>query len=294
MPARDEILNRLRSALERSDLPFPAVDPPVLTGVDRMAVTQASGGMAELGARFCQELRQLGGTAEVVESAAEARLALINCLIEWREADEALVKGTRLRTGQEDQVLAWEPQALPIESIAEALADVGFTLVSPRELGTIESRNAVRHIRYGLTGVEAAFAATGSMFFVSGPETLRSASLLPLRHVALAPLSRLHPNMEAWLIERRERDLVSMVRGHSQLTLITGPSKSADIEMNLTLGVHGPKFVHVILFDDMSEPSAPYYGNVTYDPAEDEDLPQINPFARVDQIKSTSNPKETS
>ena len=44
--------------------------------------------------------------------------------------------------------------------------------------------------------------------------------------------------------------LENVVRGNSQLAFITGPSKSADIELNLTLGVHGPRDVHAIVFDD--------------------------------------------
>jgi hypothetical protein len=94
-------------------------------------------------------------------------------------------------------------------------------------------------------------AATGSLLMMAGPGTNRSASLLPFRHIALVPFSRLYRNFEEWLAERREAGtLIDTVRSRANLTLISGPSKSADIEMNLTLGVHGPKFLHAILFDD--------------------------------------------
>jgi L-lactate utilization protein LutC len=72
---------------------------------------------------------------------------------------------------------------------------------------------------------------------------------LPFRHIALIPFARLYPTMEDWLHEQRQQDkLVNYLRAHANLAMISGPSKSADIEMNLTLGVHGPKFVHAILF----------------------------------------------
>ena len=67
----------------------------------------------------------------------------------------------------------------------------------------------------------------------------RAASLLPLHHIALVPMGKLYGTVEAWIASlRRTHSLDDVLRAGSQVTLITGPSKSADIELTLTLGVH--------------------------------------------------------
>lgn len=249
MNARDVILDKLRTTLARPDLRFPPQQVEPLTVETRMTVTAASGSKLELARRFGAELEKLYGSFEIVESAAEARMALIARLQTWIAEEIQQAKGVRLGVGYERHILSWHPDALPVPGLAEALQDVGLTVVTPPELRSPESREAVRYIRYGLTGAEAAFASTGSLLVVSGPQTPRSASLLPIRHIALVPIKRLYPTMEDWLRTRRqEGTLVSLLRDHANLVMISGPSKSADIEMNLTLGVHGPRYVHAILF----------------------------------------------
>ena len=250
--ARTEILTRIRTILSRPDLPFPPVDPPPLTAAERMTVTHAEGTPRQLAERFGQELTTLYGSYEILDSAVEVRLALINRLTDWAAEEEAARKGPKPETyGQDRMVLSWAPDKLPIDGLAAALADMGWKLVAPASLTTPEALDGVRFIRFGVTGVEAAFAATGSLLVVAGAGQSRAASLLPFRHIALIPFSRLYPTVEAWLAERRAAgNLEALLRARAGWNLITGPSKSADIEMNLTLGVHGPKFVHAILFDD--------------------------------------------
>ncbi len=251
MPAKDDILNKLRTTLNQPALRFPSANPQPLTADERMTVGIAEGDDRALSERFGAELETLHGTYEIVESPSEARLTLMNRLIGWVAEEQASWKGVRFETGQDRMVLCWSPDALPVSGIAETMADMNLEFVSPEELISTEDRDAVKYIRYGLTGVEAAFAATGSMLVTSGAETSRSASLLTFRHIALIPFSRLYPTVEDWMAEQRAgQNLHDLVRAKSNLSLITGPSKSADIEMNLTLGVHGPKFVHVILFND--------------------------------------------
>jgi L-lactate dehydrogenase complex protein LldG len=251
MSTRDDLLKRIRVILARPDLPFPPADAPPLGPDERMVVTTAEGDVYDLAVRFGAELARLYGTYEVLDSGVEARLALVNRLHEWADEEETTRKGPAFNTGQERMVLAWAPERLPVGGLPETLADVGWQLVVPASLATPESRDDVRFIRFGLTGVDAAFAATGSMLVASGPGQSRVASLLPLRHIALIPFSRLYRNVEGWLAERREAgDFASVLRNRAAWHMITGPSKSADIEMNLTLGVHGPKFVHAILFAD--------------------------------------------
>ncbi len=102
-----------------------------------------------------------------------------------------------------------------------------------------------------MTSADAAFASTGSIVLASGRGKSRAASLLPLRHLVLVPMSRIHPTVEAWLRTlRHDQALGSFLRVSGQIVFITGPSKSADIELNLTLGVHGPRVVHALIFDD--------------------------------------------
>jgi L-lactate dehydrogenase complex protein LldG len=249
--ARDEILAKLRTTLARQNLRFPPQAPEPLNAETRMVVTAAEGGYEELALRFGAELEALHGSYEIAETATEARLALINRLMSWMEQEQKERKGAVIITGQEQSVLAWAPEHLPIPGLQAALDDLGLTLITPVSLRAGEPREQVRHIRYGITGVEVAFASTGSMLVLSGQGTNRAASLLPFRHMALIPFSRLYRTMEEWLAEQREAGkLVDLYRNRANVTMITGPSKSADIEMNLTLGVHGPKYVHAILFDD--------------------------------------------
>ncbi|MEZ4870070.1 MAG: LUD domain-containing protein [Caldilineaceae bacterium] len=253
MTARDDIFNKLRTTLARPDLRFPPRQTEALTAATRMTVTRAEGDKGALAHRFGAELEKLHGSYQVVESMPEARLALISQLLAWKAEEEAGRKGHYLETDQETHVLSWQPEVLPIPGVEEALTDLGLQLVAPTNLRSAESREAIRYIRYGVTGVEAAFASTGSILVASGPATNRVASLLPFRHIALIPLDRLYPTLEDWLHEQRETGtLVDFLRGQANVAMISGPSKSADIEMNLTLGVHGPKFVHAILFGPLA------------------------------------------
>lgn len=93
----------------------------------------------------------------------------------------------------------------------------------------------------GITGAHAALADTGSVGLVHGQGRARLVSLLPPVHVALVPVQRLHATLGALLAS--EPDLL---QASSNVVFVTGPSRTADIEMTLTRGVHGPRIVHVV------------------------------------------------
>lgn len=93
----------------------------------------------------------------------------------------------------------------------------------------------------GVTGVDAALAETGTIVVSSGPGRSRLVSLLPPVHIALAPIASLTPDLFTWTAARGSGLPASV-------SLITGPSKTADIEQVMAIGVHGPKRLIVILY----------------------------------------------
>ena len=95
----------------------------------------------------------------------------------------------------------------------------------------------------GLTSAEAAFAETGSLVLVSGSDKARMTSLLPPVHLVLLPESRILPSIFEWVQARPEEFPANLV-------LVSGPSKTADIEQTLIVGVHGPKRLIVIVYGD--------------------------------------------
>jgi L-lactate dehydrogenase complex protein LldG len=101
-----------------------------------------------------------------------------------------------------------------------------------------------------VTGVDLAVAETGTLVVVSGAGRPRSASLLPPCHVAVfdreplvESLSQAGLVLEAW-----HDGPVPPWRGAS-INFITGPSRTADIELTLTRGVHGPREVHAVFVE---------------------------------------------
>ena len=97
-------------------------------------------------------------------------------------------------------------------------------------------------IRAGVTGARMGIAETGSVVLSSGESGL-TASLLPEVHIAILKSTDIVPTLAEALARRELREV-------SAATIITGPSRTADIEMALTIGVHGPKELHVILIKD--------------------------------------------
>ncbi len=107
-----------------------------------------------------------------------------------------------------------------------------------------ETRDAAFAMECGVTGVDYAVAETGSLVICAAPEQGRSVSLLGRLHVAVVDSSQIIPDLYD-LAPRLESDFPDGMP--SNVNVITGPSKTADIELNLVIGVHGPGQVHIIL-----------------------------------------------
>jgi L-lactate utilization protein LutC len=116
-----------------------------------------------------------------------------------------------------------------------------------RRLAPRDPREALLEADAGLTGAQWGIAESGTLVLESGQEQHRLASLLPPLHVALLPVARLLGTIGEALEALHP---VAGAPSARTITFITGPSRTADIELELVVGVHGPKHLHVVLLEN--------------------------------------------
>jgi len=121
----------------------------------------------------------------------------------------------------------WRTPWLDALCIEERLAALGVELLSPHS-----APEELARCDLGVTGVDYALPETGTLALVSSPEKPRAVSLLPRVHLALLDPAALRADMHQVFAE---------AKGQPYLVFITGPSRTADIELTVTLGVHGPR-----------------------------------------------------
>jgi L-lactate dehydrogenase complex protein LldG len=222
---RDRILGSIRDGLLRAQLPAedrrPAAD---------LAVPSAVPATDVLVAQFSSALTALSGHAHRASDAGQA-------------AD--LIAGIA-RANQAASFISWDEGAIECPGLLAALGALGLSRVAydlstdaARRLSEVE---ALAGIGLGLTGAHAALAENGGLVLVSGPGRGRLPSILPPVHVAVVAERRLRASLAD--LVREEPHLLA---GGSNVVIVAGPSRTADIEMTLTHGVHGPKHLHVVV-----------------------------------------------
>jgi L-lactate utilization protein LutC len=146
-----------------------------------------------------------------------------------------------------DALEALAGNVVVVKTEAEAAAAVNIALNGRTFLRSSEpfTREAVAATDVGITSADYALADTGSLVFFTESHESRLLSLLPPCHIAVIESARIVSSLDDVL---RLRPLPGA--DSSAMVVITGPSRTGDIEMRLVRGVHGPGEIHVIVIKD--------------------------------------------
>ena len=109
------------------------------------------------------------------------------------------------------------------------------------ELGIAPNASDIFGFDVGITSAQAAIAETGTLILDSTRERHRLVSLVPPVHIAIVDASKIYETLGEALAFIHKTEMSPAV------TFITGPSRTADIELTLTVGVHGPQELYVII-----------------------------------------------
>ena len=190
----------------------------------------------------------------------------------WSKAQQ-LEKLVEELTAQECTVFHFENKAQALDRLAELCAEENLSsiIISDDDIikaldlqrwgetngikvmaaAQFKDRNSFKdavfdEVDAGVTGVDFAVAESGSLALVHDTSQARLISLAPIIHIAMIPLKRIVPIYEDVI------DTVFADKKHlpSQLTFITGPSLTADIQLTFFRGMHGPRRLIAILIDE--------------------------------------------
>jgi len=185
---------------------------------------------AEQVTMFARHVEKEFGTVARVASGEDVPAAVADYL-----AAQNLPSQAAIGAHPELRALPWHTR--PLLVLREGIA-VGTDMVS---------------IQQGFAGI----AETGTLMLPSGPERPTTLNLLADTAIVVLRASRVvGPYEDAWDLLRRERDAAGKEAMPRNVMLVTGPSRSADIEQTLELGAHGPRRLHVVLIDDAEAPDA--------------------------------------
>jgi len=231
--AREEMLSKIKGALGAERLRAPLAASSNSEQAARRVKEKCDEKRGDLIAQFEKELRAIGGHFYSACGADEA------C-----EYVRKLVSAGMKAVG-------WDCQIIREIALADSLKQAGIELVpdaNDKPAGDFLQKAIEADI--GVTAVDYALADTGTLVVLTGRGRARTASLLPPIHVALVKPAQIISGLtDLFPLLRAEKNF-SNQNMSSAVTFITGPSRTADIELTLVVGVHGPQQLHVILMND--------------------------------------------
>jgi L-lactate dehydrogenase complex protein LldG len=187
---------------------------------------------------FVREVNEVGGEA-IAFTSQMALIERLNELLEEYQPKSALIWQHPIC----DQIQLTEIlQQRKIESI---------TYNSTRKIDPSEKQDLLFKADLGITSCSYALAETGTLAVFSEPGQERVTSLLPMVHIAIVDQSQIIPDLFDLFPTMSDNDQEIP----SNLSLITGPSKTGDIELTLTTGVHGPGKLFVLVLNESENPA---------------------------------------
>jgi len=218
--ARDAILGRVRKALRKT-----GSDAASRANAEAYIAAHAQGPRpampADLVAQFLTRATDMASTVERIASRSEIPAATARYL-------DALELPPALAEQKSHAGVCW-PEFADLDWSGAGLS--------------IEARPTTGHDRLAITGSFCAIAETGTLVFTTGADTPTASTLLPDTHIAVIRADRVVSGME---------EAFALVRGADgdmprAMNMISGPSRTGDIEQTIVLGAHGPFRVHILL-----------------------------------------------